>query len=242
MVEPEALLVRVVAHFQSSAPAGIPGLRGRRVLITAGPTREAIDPVRYISNHSSGKQGYALAEAARDAGARVTLVTGPVSLPEPAGVTTVRVTSAGEMHDAVMARVADCDVFVGVAAVADFRPASAAGRKLKKSPGGGNAMTLALVENPDIIAAVAGHPRRPFVVGFAAETDNALAHARDKRARKGLDLIAVNDVSDPGIGFNSDDNAVTLIWDGGERRLPRSSKASVAVALLQTVAERLSGS
>jgi phosphopantothenoylcysteine decarboxylase/phosphopantothenate--cysteine ligase len=242
MVEPESLLEHIVAIFQQSAPAPadrIPGLQGRRILITAGPTREPIDPVRYISNHSSGKQGYALAAAARAAGALVTLVSGPVALPEPAGVTTIQVTSARDMHDAVMARIADCEVFIGVAAVADFRPVTAAGQKLKKTPGGSNSMTLELVENPDIIAAVAAHPQRPFVAGFAAETENTLAHARDKLVRKGLDLIAVNDVSDPGIGFNSDDNAVTLIWEGGEQRLPRSSKADVAAALLRMAADRL---
>ena len=244
MMEPEVLLARIIEQFRA-APAGrapeaaSPTLAGHRVLITAGPTREAIDPVRYVSNQSSGKQGYAVAEAARDAGAEVTLVSGPVSLPAPAGVTVVRVTSAVEMHDAVMARVPDCDVFIGVAAVADFRPEAAAARKLKKEPGGGNRMALTLVENPDIIAAVASHRKRPFVVGFAAETHDALDHARDKLTRKRLDIIAVNDVSEAGIGFNSDDNAVTLLWRGGECRLTRSSKRAVAAALIEAVAERL---
>lgn len=245
MAEPEALVEVIVTHFQQNSPTSgtvSPGLENRRILITAGPTREAIDPVRYISNHSSGKQGYALAEAARAAGARVTLVSGPVSLPAPAGVTVVRVTSAVEMHDAVMERVGDCDVFIGVAAVADYRAASAAPQKLKKDPDGRKVLTLDLVENPDIIAAVADRPDRPFVVGFAAETEKALDHARDKRARKGLDMIAVNDVSDTGIGFNSDHNAVTLIWEGGERQLPHSSKAELAAALLSAVAEQLPGS
>jgi phosphopantothenoylcysteine decarboxylase/phosphopantothenate--cysteine ligase len=245
MLEPETLLEHVISHFQHPAPDAatrLPTLEGRRVLITAGPTREAIDPVRYISNHSSGKQGYALAVAARDAGARVILVSGPVTLPAPAGVTLVAVTSAREMHDAVMARVADCDLFIGVAAVADYRPASVAEQKLKKDSGGGNRVSLELVENPDIIAAVAGQTPRPFVVGFAAETENPLGFARDKRARKGLDLIVVNDVSVPGIGFNSDDNAVTLVWDGGECRLPRASKTDVAAAVLQAVAGRMAGS
>ena len=239
MMEPENLLAQIVGRLAGGARSAVPGLEGKRILITAGPTREAIDPVRYISNHSSGKQGYAVAAAAREVGARVTLVSGPVSLAVPQGVELVRVTSAQEMHDAVMARVADCDVFIGVAAVADFRPAAAAEQKLKKAPGGANEMALTLVENPDIIAAVAARPERPFVVGFAAETEQALDHARAKRARKGLDLIAVNDVSDSAIGFNSDQNAVTLIWDGGERELPRSGKAEVARGLLATVAERL---
>ncbi len=239
MVEPDVLLDQVTAHFR--ADSLLPALTGRHVLITAGPTREAIDPVRYLSNHSSGKQGYALAAAARSAGARVTLISGPVSLAPPAGVDTVPVISASDMYDAVMARLDDCDVFIGVAAVADFRPASAAEQKIKKS-GDGGSMTLALVENPDIVATVAGRPKRPFVVGFAAETENVLDHGRAKRERKRLDLIAVNDVSRAGIGFGSDENAVTLVWQGGERELPRASKAAVARALLEIVAEQLGGS
>ncbi|HEX7034605.1 MAG TPA: bifunctional phosphopantothenoylcysteine decarboxylase/phosphopantothenate--cysteine ligase CoaBC [Pseudomonadales bacterium] len=238
MAEPEALLERIVRHF---ATGERPRLDGRHVLITAGPTREPIDPVRYVSNHSSGKQGYALAAAARAAGARVTLVSGPVALSPPAGVETIRVTTAQEMHDAVLERVADCDVFIGVAAVADYRPADVAPQKLKKTAGRSGGMTLSLVENPDIIAAVARHPERPFVVGFAAETENALENAREKRARKQLDLIAVNDVSDPTIGFESDRNALTLIWEGGERRIDRASKEEVANALLALIAERLAG-
>lgn len=253
MSEPEALLEHIVTLFRDSdsatgvnaaagpaATGALAPLHGRHVVITAGPTREAIDPVRYISNQSSGKQGYALAAAARDAGARVTLVTGPVSLPAPAGVTTVPVNTAREMRDAVMERLAGCDVFIGVAAVADFRPARAASQKIKKTPGGGSEMVLDLVENPDIIAAVASHAHRPFVVGFAAETENALGHAREKRLRKGLDIIAVNDVSEAGVGFDSDHNAVTLIWEGGERALPRATKADVAAGVLEAVAERLS--
>lgn len=241
MVEPEALVEQIIAHFRGAAGGHgtLAALNGRHVLITAGPTREAIDPVRYLTNHSSGRQGYALAEAAARAGAAVTLVSGPVSLTPPPGVDKVSVTSAREMYEAVMTRLDGCDVFIGVAAVADFRPASTAAQKLKKSIGGDSKMALELVENPDIIAAVASHPRRPFVVGFAAETERALEHARDKRARKGLDIIAVNDVSEPGIGFNSEDNAVTLIWEGGECTVPRGSKAAVAAALLNAVAERL---
>lgn len=241
MLEPDHLVERVIDHFrQREADArALRGLEGLRILVTAGPTQEAIDPVRYLTNRSSGKQGYAIAAAARDAGARVTLVSGPVALGPLPGVDTVSVCSAQEMLDAVMARIDGCDVFIGVAAVADFRPAAAAPQKLKKSPGGGNELSLHLVENPDIIAAVASRPRRPFVVGFAAETENALDHARQKRARKGLDLIAVNDVSDTAIGFNSDDNALTLIWEGGERRVSQTSKASAATALLAAVAENL---
>ncbi|MDZ7668427.1 MAG: bifunctional phosphopantothenoylcysteine decarboxylase/phosphopantothenate--cysteine ligase CoaBC [Gammaproteobacteria bacterium] len=244
MVEPEALLTRVASLLGGGADMAadaIPALRGRRILITAGPTREAIDPVRFISNHSSGKQGYALAAAAREAGASVTLVSGPVALTVPQGVTTVAVTSAQDMYDAVMARVDDCDIFIGVAAVADYRPASAAGQKLKKSAQGSGERSLDLVENPDIIAAVARREPRPLVIGFAAETQDAVAFARDKRRRKGLDMIVVNDVSDPDSGFNSDDNTVTIITDEAETQLPRTSKAQVARAILEAAARSLGG-
>lgn len=243
MVEPAELLRQVAELLGGGAPAtaAIPALRGRRILITAGPTREAIDPVRFISNHSSGKQGYALAAAARAAGASVTLVSGPVALTAPQGVTTVPVTSAQDMYDAVMARVNDCDIFIGVAAVADYRPASAADQKLKKSPQSPRERSLDLVENPDIIAAVARHQPRPLVIGFAAETQDAVAFARDKRQRKGLDMIVVNDVSQPDSGFNSDDNTVTVITDTEETQLPRTSKAQVARAILEAAARSLGG-
>jgi phosphopantothenoylcysteine decarboxylase/phosphopantothenate--cysteine ligase len=205
MPEPEAL-VALAARTLSGAAARGP-LRGRRILITAGPTREAIDPVRYISNHSSGKQGYALA--------------------------------AADMHRAVQQRVADCDVYIGVAAVADYRPATAADRKLKKQPDRAGTMTLTLVENPDIVAAVAAREPRPLVVGFAAETHDALAHAREKRQRKGMDLIVVNDVSEAGIGFGSDDNRVHLIWEGGERALEKTGKDAVSRIIIDQIAELL---
>lgn len=245
MPEPEALVreaARVLGAGAAAAVSGAGTLTGRHVVVTAGPTREAIDPVRYISNHSSGRQGYAVAAAARAAGARVTLISGPVNLDPPRDVTVVPVTSAADMHHAVMSHLADCDVFVGVAAVADFRPAAAAERKLKKSEGLAGDMTLELVENPDIIAAVAASAKRPFVVGFAAETHDTLDYARDKRRRKNLDMIVANDVSDPGIGFNSEDNAVTIIWDGGEQTLPRTGKAGIAAAIIATVARRLADS
>lgn len=239
MVEPEDLLAAIIAQFQGGGVQQIPKLQGRKVLITAGPTREPIDPVRYISNHSSGKQGYALAMAARAAGAEVTLVSGPVALPPPTGVTLVAVTTAQQMHQEVMARITECEVFIGVAAVADYRPAVAAEQKLKKGPGGGLEMSLQLVENPDVIGSVASAPDRPFVVGFAAETHDALSHARDKRIRKGMDVIVVNDVSDPTIGFNSDENRVTVIWEGGERQLAQGGKDAIARGILEAVAERL---
>lgn len=248
MMEPEDLVSRILAVFAASGSA----LAGRHVVITAGPTREAIDPVRYISNHSSGKQGYALAAAALEAGARVTLISGPVALTPPPGATVVDVTSAREMHDAVLAVADDCDVFIGVAAVADYRPAEVAGQKLKKRADGeagrkdGEAgrgdgrMNVELVENPDIIASIASREHRPYVVGFAAETHQVLEHARAKRERKGLDLMVVNDVSDPSIGFSSDDNAVTLISADGERELARTDKLALARAIVAEVAHRLS--
>jgi phosphopantothenoylcysteine decarboxylase / phosphopantothenate---cysteine ligase len=160
-------------------------------------------------------------------------------LTPPRGVEIVPVTTALQMHDAVVARSDGCDVFIGVAAVADYRPAKAADQKLKKGAGGGLEMALTLVENPDIIAAVAAAPLRPFVVGFAAETHDALAHARDKRVRKGIDLIVVNDVSDPAIGFNSDQNRVTMIWEGGELQVEQAGKDEIARAILDVVAAHL---
>jgi len=258
MVEPEALTAALgrrlaVAGASPEAAATDSGaLGGCRVMITAGPTREAIDPVRFISNHSSGKQGFALAEAARDAGARVTLISGPVGLATPAGVERVDVVSARDMADAVAARITDADLFIGVAAVADYRPEAAAPQKLKKrsqgeaagdtapagdtSPGAGRSLTL--VENPDIIGAVAARPGRPVTVGFAAETEAVIDHARAKLTRKGLDLMVVNDVSDRSIGFDGDHNAVTLIWPDGEETLPRQSKPDLARTLIARIARR----
>jgi len=210
-------------------------LNGCHVVITAGPTREAIDPVRYISNHSSGKQGYAMAAAAREAGARVTLISGPVSEPVPAEVFLIAVESAREMHEASLNAAADCDLFIAVAAVADYRPETAAAKKIKKEAGldaGDGGLHLDLVENPDIVAGVAALENGPVVVGFAAETHDALKHARGKLARKGLDAIVVNDVSRTDIGFGSEQNAATLIWADGELPLPRQDKLSLARTLI----------
>ena len=247
MVEPTVICAALVARL--AAPAAAAGLQpgsgpltgrlaGRNVLVTAGPTREAIDPVRYISNQSSGKQGYAMAAAAAACGARVTLVSGPVNLAPPEGVELVRVTSALDMQEAVQARLAECDIFIGVAAVADYRPGRRAQEKIKKTPANRGGMTLELVENPDIIAGVAARSPRPFVVGFAAETHEALPHAREKRIRKGMDMIVVNDVSRSDIGFNTDDNDVTIIWEGGEARLAKTSKRAIAAAVLDRVAQQ----
>ncbi len=230
MLEPGELADLSESQFDSRL------LDGKRVLITAGPTREAIDPVRYISNHSSGKMGYALARAAADAGASVTLVSGPVALATPAGVERVDVESAQDMYDAVLARSAQSDLFIGCAAVADYRPATAVEQKIKKQA---DEMTLTLVRNPDIISAVAASPDRPFTVGFAAETQDVLSYARDKLERKGLDAIIANDVSVAGIGFNSDQNEVTLVTAAGEEALPRMGKQQLADALIAHLAQQL---
>lgn len=234
MLEPTDLANRCADCFERGV------LSGRHVLINAGPTREAIDPVRYISNHSSGKMGFALAEAAAEAGARVTLVAGPVSLPTPARVNRVDVISAAEMLAACEAAL-PADVFIASAAVADYRPASAAPGKLKKDTRSDDGMNLQLVRNPDILVTLANHAQRPeCCVGFAAETDAVLDYARDKLTRKNLDLIVANDVSQPGIGFNSDDNAVTLIdRDLTSRPLPQASKQKLARQIVAFIATRL---
>jgi phosphopantothenoylcysteine decarboxylase/phosphopantothenate--cysteine ligase len=244
MTEPEDL-VRAAADILDSAPAratvrsiGLDQpLSGRHVVITAGPTREAIDPVRFISNHSSGKQGYALAAAARAAGARVTLISGPVAQPVPPGVTLVSVESARDMHAAALAAAPGSDLFIAVAAVADYRPSTVAAQKIKKTEQGGGGLSLDLVQNPDIVAAVAALPDAPVVVGFAAETHDALDHARDKLARKGLDAIVVNDVSRQDIGFGTDENAATLIWAEGELALPKQTKSELSRSILDTLIE-----
>ena len=212
-------------------------LQGLHVVITAGPTREAIDPVRYISNHSSGKQGFAIAEAAVEAGARVTLVTGPVSLQTPDHVERVNVQSARDMLEAVMAHIADADVFIGVAAVSDYRPATTSDRKIKKA--GEEGLTLELVQNPDILRTVAALDSRPFVVGFAAETDNLIEHARSKLERKSLDMIVANDVSDTTIGFSSDDNQTTVITRQCMQQLPKASKENISRQLIEIIAEQM---
>ncbi len=211
-------------------------LAGRRVLMTVGPTREAIDPVRFIGNRSSGKMGYALAEALRACGARVTLIAGPTSAPAPVGIARVEVESALEMDAAVMARVADCELFVATAAVADYRPVCAADSKLKKSA---DEMTLRLVRNPDILARVAALPSAPFTVGFAAETDDPEGYARGKLEAKRLSMIAANRVGAGPGGFESDENALLCLWpNGGRRELPLMSKPALATALAQLIAER----
>ncbi|WP_444985237.1 bifunctional phosphopantothenoylcysteine decarboxylase/phosphopantothenate--cysteine ligase CoaBC [Halomonas mongoliensis] len=228
MLEPEAILEALLALFQApeTAPAAIkaPEAAGLAVTITAGPTREPLDPVRYLSNHSSGKMGYALAEAAAELGARVTLISGPVSLPCPAGVERLEVETAVEMHEAAQRLAPESDLFIGCAAVADYRAESAAEHKIKKVEGE-EELVLRLVKNPDIIAAVAALPaeHRPLVVGFAAETRDLATYARDKLARKGLDMIVANDVSREGLGFGSDHNAALLLWRSGDGGVDQES-------------------
>jgi phosphopantothenoylcysteine decarboxylase/phosphopantothenate--cysteine ligase len=229
MLEPDEIARRCADQFETLA------LSGRYVVITAGPTREALDPVRYISNHSSGKMGYALAEAARDAGARVRLISGPVNLAVPDRVECVQVESAQQMLDASLAELGPCDLFIAAAAVADYRPVAVAEHKIKK--GAEEIMELRLTKNPDIVATVAASPKRPFTVGFAAETRDVVHYAQDKLKRKNLDLIVANDVSAAGIGFNSDENAVTLISSQGEQVLPQTQKQQLARQLINRIAE-----
>ena len=227
MLEPEQIAELAAGQFQSR------DLDGVKVVITAGPTREAIDPVRYISNHSSGKMGFALAEAAVEAGASVTLICGPVNLPTPERSSRIDVESAEQMHQATMDCMGNCDIFIGSAAVADYRPVAVAEQKIKKSA---EAMTIELTRNADIIAAVASHAERPFTVGFAAETQDVVNYARGKLERKNLDLIVANDVSQPGIGFNSDDNAVILVSKQGQTALPQASKRQLGRQLVDEIA------
>lgn len=229
MLEPLELTERLAKLFDSGA------LDGVGVLVTAGPTWEAIDPVRGITNRSSGKMGYAVAEAAAEAGARVVLVSGPTHLPDPRRVETLRVVSARQMYDAVTSRLDAAQIFVGVAAVADYQPAEAAAGKIKKTA---ERLTLELVRTPDILAAVARRQPRVYTVGFAAETDDAEANARAKLAHKDIDLIALNKVGVPGLGFEADDNELLLVDRATQLALPRAPKARLARALIQEIANR----
>ncbi|RCU51068.1 bifunctional phosphopantothenoylcysteine decarboxylase/phosphopantothenate--cysteine ligase CoaBC [Corallincola luteus] len=230
MLEPAELLALIEQQFQPHQP-----LAGVKMMITAGPTREALDPVRYLSNHSSGKMGYAIAASAAQMGAEVTLVSGPVALQAPTGVQLLRVESAAEMHHAVMTTAVQQDIFVACAAVADYRPEAVADCKIKKD---NSEMSIRLVRNPDILADVAALNSGPFTVGFAAETHDVETYAIGKLQRKGLDMIAANDVSDSSIGFNSDDNALTLYWADGKTELPATSKQQLAAQLLEQINHR----
>ncbi|HUY84819.1 MAG TPA: bifunctional phosphopantothenoylcysteine decarboxylase/phosphopantothenate--cysteine ligase CoaBC [Steroidobacteraceae bacterium] len=230
MLEPAKLAASLL---EPPPNAGL--LAGLNVLITAGPTRERIDPVRYLTNRSSGKMGFAVAAAAREAGAHVTLVCGPVNLPSPAGIGRIDVESAREMYAAVHRHVAETDVFIGAAAVADFQPISVAKEKIKKR---GVAVTLELEPAPDIVKSVADMAKRPFVVGFAAETNDVEKNARGKLKRKKLDMIAANRVGD-GLAFDCEDNSLTVLWPGGRAEIPRAPKLEVARELVALIAKRL---
>jgi phosphopantothenoylcysteine decarboxylase/phosphopantothenate--cysteine ligase len=211
-------------------------LQGMKVLISAGPTREPLDPVRYITNRSSGKMGYALAEAAREMGASVILVSGPTQLPPPAQVDLVRVETAAEMYAAVIARAEAADIYIGAAAVADYTPVEAQPEKIKKQ---GDTTTLVLSKTRDILAEVAALEKRPFTVGFAAETADLEAYALDKLARKNLDMIAANWVGQAEGGFDSDRNALEVFWKGGRKTLAMTDKKCLADRLTALIAERL---
>lgn len=213
-------------------------LQGKHIMITAGPTQEAIDPVRYVTNHSSGKMGFALAAAAVRAGAKVTLVSGPVTIQTPAGVERINVTSATDMHNQVMQNLDTIDVFIGCAAVADYGITEPASQKLKKTD---DQLVLTMVKNPDIIGTVANQANKPYCVGFAAETNDVETFGRKKLQAKQLDMICINDVSDHSIGFNSDDNELTVVSASSDdsQTITKSSKSLIAKKLLQLIAEQL---
>jgi phosphopantothenoylcysteine decarboxylase/phosphopantothenate--cysteine ligase len=230
MLEPELLAKLLADQFESDL------LTGKTVTITAGPTREAIDPVRYISNHSSGKMGYALAIAAVEAGAKVNLISGPVNLTTPERVNRINVESCNDMLDAVENCLGQTDIFIGAAAVADYRPADVADQKIKKNQ---DAMQINLVKNPDIIATVAAKENKPFTVGFAAETQDVIAYAKGKLEKKNLDMIVANDVSQDGIGFNSDQNAIIIIDRNSQTDFAQASKYQLANDVVKHIAKLL---
>lgn len=239
MLEPLDICNALEGKYSSTAK-GV--LVGKKVVITAGPTREAIDPVRYISNHSSGKMGYALADSFAREGAEVLLVSGPTNLPAGPAVTIKSVTSAVDMMDAVEKELAvGMDIFVACAAVADYAPVDVASQKLKKQDVEGDEVTITLRQNPDIVASVASRSEKPFTVGFAAETQNLIQYARAKLSRKNLDMIIANDVSNSAIGFNSDQNAVHVITAESERAIDQQSKSALADQLISEIAKVFNG-
>jgi len=236
MAEPVDIVLACAKQFASKA------LSGKKVLITAGPTREAIDPVRYISNHSSGKMGFALAQAAVDAGAQVTLISGPVHLATPDRVQRINISSAQEMLEACLIHSQQCDIFIACAAVADYRPQTCSQQKIKKEKGV-DTLSLTLVKNPDIISQIAQQANKPFILGFAAETQDLLANAKSKLENKGMDMIAANDVSQAGIGFNSEENAITLLYTQHdvlhEEKLNLNNKYNIACQIIDKIAQQL---
>ncbi|MFD1007898.1 bifunctional phosphopantothenoylcysteine decarboxylase/phosphopantothenate--cysteine ligase CoaBC [Oceanisphaera ostreae] len=240
MLEPMELVALIEQHFTPlSPPAAQPKaqlLAGVKLMLTAGPTREALDPVRFISNHSSGKMGFALAAAAKQLGADVTLVSGPVTLITPVGVTRVNVESAAQMHAAVMQEIAQQHIFIACAAVADYAPKVVSEHKIKKTQR--DEMIIELTKNPDIVAEVAALTSKPFTVGFAAETQDLAHYAQDKLKRKKLDMIAANNVAALGQGFNSDNNALTVFWPNGHTELPLADKHQLATHLITLIAEK----
>jgi phosphopantothenoylcysteine decarboxylase/phosphopantothenate--cysteine ligase len=235
MSEPADLALEICHLFNTRA------LEGKTVVITAGPTREAIDPVRYISNHSSGKMGYALAQAAVDAGAQTILISGPTSLKTPEHVQRIDVISADDMFqasmDAVYKSANYCDIFIASAAVSDFKPVLVAPHKIKKNDR--DSMTIEMVKTPDIVATIAAQGDAPFTVGFAAETQHLLEHAKNKLVNKQLDLVIANDVSNPEIGFDSDNNAITIVTKDDIFTMPQKSKAQLAVDIIGYIATHI---
>jgi phosphopantothenoylcysteine decarboxylase/phosphopantothenate--cysteine ligase len=233
MLEPDAIADAVCSpELAGAAVDGV--LAGRTVVVTAGPTREPIDPVRYLTNRSSGKMGYAIAAAAHALGARVILVSGPVSLPEPRGAEVVHVETAVEMHAATHERIAEADIFIAAAAVSDYRPAEMSEQKIKKTR---DAMTLELVRSPDILASVAALQDAPFTVGFAAETENVRDYALAKLGNKKLDMIVANRVG-ADCGFDYDENAAEILWQDGEKAFVKMPKSELAARLMDVIAAR----
>lgn len=230
MLEPTAIVAALRGFHSQGA------LSGHTVMITAGPTREVIDPVRFISNRSSGRMGFDLAAAAQEAGAQVIVIAGPSTEVLAAGIERLDVESAQQMYEAVMQHIAGCNIFIGAAAVADYRPEAVSAEKIKKKEA---ALTIRLVRNPDILHAVAALEHgRPFTVGFAAETQRLVEHAQSKRRDKQLDMIAANWVGRPGIGFDSTSNAMEVLWDGGHVSIAQAPKAEVARRLIEIISER----
>ena len=230
MLEPADIFEAAREQFSSGTLAGV------RALVTAGPTHEAIDPVRFIGNHSSGKMGFAVAQALEEQGAEVTLVAGPSSLPTPPGVMRIDVESALEMHAAVMEQAGNCDLFVATAAVADYRPERVADSKIKKTA---ESLDLHLVKNPDILADVAALEKGPYTVGFAAETHEVAQYADEKRRNKKIDMIAANEVGGKRGGFNHDENALLVLWEGGQQELPMTGKLRLARQLVELISQKI---